>query len=388
MRHKNIVFHDLLKLLPWTFFDSLVAKHGCDELVRKFETRHQLIALLYAQFSGAESLRAVGTAMTSHQARLYHIGAKAPARSTFSDANRLRNPLAFSELFEHMLGRSCPMANRKMRRDLREVVRLIDSTSLHLAGVGCEWARFSANVCGAKAHVIYDPDLGRPVYHSVTKANVNDITAAKEMPIEAGATYVFDLGYYDFEWWSKLHKADCRIVTRFKTNTPLVDARELPLAKDTRVLRDRIGFLPKRQGNNRKNPMRDAVREIVVMTDTGKKLRILSNDLDAPADEIADLYKRRWQIELFFRLMKQTLKIRHFIGRSQNAVRIQVATALIAHLLLFMLQNITKAKHGFLELARLVRANLMHRKSANNLKEPQRMAPFDPGQYELSLCDI
>ncbi len=124
------------------------------------------------------------------------------------------------------------------------------------------------------------------------------------------------------------------------------------------------------------------------MTDTGKKLRILSNDLDAPADEIADLYKRRWQIELFFRLMKQTLKIRHFIGRSQNAVRIQVATALIAHLLLFMLQNITKAKHGFLELARLVRANLMHRKSANNLKEPQRMAPFDPGQYELSLCDI
>ena len=148
------------------------------------------------------------------------------------------------------------------------------------------------------AHVIYDPDLGRPVTHSVTKANVNAIVAAKEMPIEAGSTYVFDLGYYDVEWGSKLHEVDCRIGTRFKKNTPLVDARELPLAKDTRVLSDRIGFLPKRQGNNRKNPMRDAVREIVVMTDRAKKLRILSNDLDAPADEIADLYKRRWQIEL------------------------------------------------------------------------------------------
>ncbi|MGH6820308.1 MAG: IS4 family transposase [Methylocella sp.] len=384
MRHQNTVFRDLLKLLPWTFFDALVENHGSDELARKFDTRHHLIALLYAQFSGAESLRAIETGMTSHQARLYHVGGKAPARSTFADANRTRSPLVFSELFQHMLG----MANRKMRREMREVVRLIDSTSLHLAGVGCEWARFSHDVCGAKAHVVYDPDLGRPVYHSVTAAKVNDIMAAKEMPIEAGATYVFDLGYYDYERWARLHQAGCRIVTRFKTNTPLLAAKDLPLAKDTRALSDRIGFLPRRQAKNRKNPMRDAVREIVVETDTGKRLRILSNDLDTPADEIADLYKRRWQIELFFRLLKQTLKIRHFIGRSQNAVRIQVAVALIAHLLLRLLQNITKEKHGFLELARLVRANLMHRKNVVDLKGIQRMTPIAPGQYELRLCDI
>ena len=383
MRHKNTVFHDLLNILPWGFFDALVKKHGSDELVRKFDTRHQFIALLFAQFSGADSLRAIETAMASLQARLYHVGGKVPARSTFADANRTRSPLVFSELFQHMLG----MANRKMRREMCEVVRLIDSTSLHLAGVGCEWARFFADVCGAKAHVIFDPDLGRPVYHSVTAANINDITATKDMPIETGAIYVFDLGYYDFEWWAKLDKAGCRIVTRFKTNTPLCDAKEQPLTKNARVLSDRIGFLPKRQAKNRKNPMQDAVREIVVTTDTGKQLRILSNDLDAPADEIADLYKRRWQIELFFRLMKQTLKIRHFIGRSQNAVRIQVAVALVAYLLLRLLQNITKAKHGFLELTRLVRANLMHRKNVVDLKAIQRTTPADPGQYELSLCD-
>ncbi len=194
MRRENTVFHDLLKLIPWDVFDKLVKQQGSDELARGFGTRHQLIALLYGQFSGVESLRAIETAMASHAARLYHVGGKIPRRSTFADANRTRPAEVFSGLFAHMLG----MANRKMRKEMKEVVRLIDSTSLHLAGVGTQWARFSADVCGAKAHVVYDPDLGRPVYHSVTAANVNDITAAKEMPIEPGATYVFDLGYYDY----------------------------------------------------------------------------------------------------------------------------------------------------------------------------------------------
>lgn len=295
-------------------------------------------------------------------------------------ANRDRSSKPFSGLFEHMLAK----ANRAVRRKLDEEVRLIDSTSLHLAGAGANWARFSADVCGAKAHVVYDPDAGRPVYHAVTPANVNDITPAKAMPIEAGATYVFDLGYYDYAWWAKLDQAGCRIVTRFKTNTPLNKARDMPLPPGSGVVSDRIGFLPGRQTKSRKNPMQDAVREVTVMTDTGKQLRILSNDLDAPAREIADLYKRRWQIELFFRLIKQTLRITHFMGRSENAVRIQIAVALIAYLILHMLQKITEVKHGFLELVRLVRTNLMHRKSVINLLEIQRPPRQDSRQLDLN----
>ena len=129
--------------------------------------------------------------------------------------------------------------------------------------------------------------------------------------------------------------------------------------------------------------MRDAVREIVVTTETGKTLRILSNDLDAPAQEIADLYKRRWQIELFFRTMKQTLKIASFLGRSENAVRIQVAVALIAFLLLSRLRELTKEKPGFLQLARLVRANLMHRKDVTRLKHAPPPNPFDSRQLQF-----
>jgi hypothetical protein len=380
VRHKNSVFHDILKLIPWTEFDRLVEEHGSDELVRKFKTRHQFIALLYGQLAGASSLREIEATMASHQARLYHLGGQVPKRATFADANRDRSPLVFSGLFQHMLG----MARRPFRRQMDEAVLLIDSTSLHLAGIGTKWARFSADVCGAKVHVIYDPDLGRPVYHAISAANVNDITAAKDMPITPGATYAFDLGYYDYAWWAKLDAAGCRIVTRFKSNTPLHEARDLPLEAGSPVLSDRIGFLPARQARSRRNPMQQAVREVVVMTETGERLRILSNDLDAPAKEIADLYKRRWQIELFFRLMKQTLKITHLIGRSENAVRIQIAAALIAFLLLHLLRKMTQVPHSFLELVRLVRANLMHRKDLTRLRQIQAPPPLDSRQLLLN----
>jgi hypothetical protein len=382
VRHRNSVFHDVLKRVHWAAFDGLVGEHRSDEGTRSFTSRQHLSALLFAQLSGAASLREIEAAMASHQGRLYHCGAVAPKRSTFADANRNRDFRVFSGLFEAMLAG----ASRGFRRKMADAVRLIDSTGLRLAGVGAEWARFSTSVFGVKAHVIYDPDLGRPIYHAVTAANRNDITAAKEMPIEAGATYVFDLGYYDFAFWAKLDAFGCRLVTRFKTNTPLNEAKDMPLAEGSDVLSDRIGVLPARQCNNRKNPMQDGVREIVVETETGNRLRILTNDLDASAQEIADLYKRRWQIELFFRLMKQTLRITKFVGRSENAVRIQIAVALIAFLLLRQLQDVTKAKHGFLELARLVRANLMHRKDPTRLRTPPPPPPLDSRQLQLCLA--
>jgi hypothetical protein len=380
VRHVNSVFHDVLKLVPWTTFDKLVDAYGSDDLVRKFTTRHQFKALLFGQLGGGSSLREIGEAMESHGARLYHCGAAAPKRSTFADANRLRDPRAFSDLFVEML----KGAPRGFRRKMGDAVRLIDATGLRLAGVGAEWARFSTNVFGAKAHVVFDPDQGRPVYHAVTAANVNDVSAAKQMPLEAGATYVFDLGYYDFAWWAALDAKGCRLVTRFKSNTPLKEARDMPLAEGSKVLSDRIGFLPARQAANRRNPMQDAVREVVVETEAGQRLRILSNDLDAPAQEIADLYKRRWRIELFFRVMKQTLKITRFIGRSENAVRTQIAVALIAFLLLRRLQELTQDKHTFLELVRLVRVNLMHRKDVTRLKTPPPPPPIDSRQLELN----
>jgi len=378
MLHQNSVFHGLLKHVPWDRFERLVEGHGADARVRRLSTKSQLVALLYAQLSGAASLREIVTGLSSHALRLYHVGAAPVRRSTFSDANAQRPVAVFTELLATMM----KQAHRGLRRKLAETTYLIDATSARLNQRSAGWARFSAGICGAKVHVIYDADADRPIYAAVTAANVNDITAAHQMPIEPGATYVFDLGYYDYAWWGELDAAGCRIVTRFKSNTPLKVVKELPVTTGSNILSDRIGFLPARQAKSRRNPMQNAVREVRITTDAGKVLRILSNDLDAGAEEIADLYRQRWAIELFFRWIKQTLKITRFVGSSENAVCIQIAVALIAFLLLRLAQAAQKAILSPITFCRLIRANLMHRRSLDNLLEPP---PILQDQRQLSL---
>jgi IS4 transposase len=381
MPHHNTVLRDILKLVPWHRFEALVEEHDADARVRRLSTKGQFVALLYGQLSGASSLREIVTGLSSHAGRLYHLGAERVRRSTFSDANAKRPVEVFAELLDIMM----KQAHRGLRRKLAETTYLIDATSVRLNEHSASWARFSAGVCGAKVHVIYDADADRPIYAAVSAANVNDIAAARQMPIEPGATYVFDLGYYDYQWWATLDAAQCRIVTRFKSNTPLDVIEELPVAKDSNILSDRIGFLPARQAKSRRNPMQDAVREIRVTAQTGKELRILSNDLDASAEEIADLYRRRWAIELFFRWVKQTLKINRFVGVSENAVRLQIAVALIAFLLLRLAQAAQTAIESQVVFSRLIRANLMHRRSFDNLLEPPSILQ-EQRQMSLSLC--
>jgi IS4 transposase len=379
MRHQNSVFHSVLKHVPWPAFDRLVEAHGADARVRRLMTKDQFVALLYGQFSGAPGLRETVTGMESHAARLYHLGADPVRRSTLSDANARRPVAVFAELLALMM----QQAHRGLRRKLAETTYLIDATGLRLNEHSASWARFSTGVCGAKVHVVYDADADRPIYAAVSAAKVNDITMAQRMPIQAGATYVFDLGYYDYAWWAKLDDAGCRIVTRFKANTPFTAVEELAIPRDGDILSDRIGFLPARQAKSRRNPMHNAVREVRVATETGKMLRILSNDLDATAQEIADLYKRRWAIELFFRWIKQTLRITRFVGTSENAVRIQIAVALIAFLLLRLAQATQKLVRSPLAFARLVRANLMHRRRIDRLLDHQ--ADPVPNQPQLAL---
>ena len=381
MPHHNTVFGDILKLVPWRRFERLVDDHDADARVRQLTTKGQFVALLYGQLSGASSLREIVTGLSSHAARLYHLGADPVRRSTFSDANSQRPVAVFAGLLEVLMRQ----AHRGLRRKLAETTYLIDATCVRLNERSAGWARFSAGVCGAKVHVIYDADADRPIYAAVSAANVNDITAAHRMPVEPGATYVFDLGYYDYAWWAELDAAGCRIVTRFKSNTPLEVVKELAVSPGSNRLSDRIGFLPARQAKSRRNPMQDAVREVRITTDTGKTLRILSNDLDASAQEIADLYRRRWAIELFFRWVKQTLKITRFIGTSENAVRIQIAVALIAFLLLRLAQAAQKAIPSPIVFSRLIRTNLMHRRSIDNLLEPPPILQ-DQRQMSLSLC--
>jgi IS4 transposase len=381
MLHQNTVFHSLTKHIPWNRFERLVDKYEADKLSRTLKSKQHLVALLYGQFSGAASLRETVTGMETHETRFYHVGGTAVKRSTMSDANSNRPCRMFAELFEQML----LQANRGLRRASADAVRLIDSTSVRLSSLSESWAKYSADVFGAKVHIVYDPKADQPVYFAVTPANVNDITAAKAMPIEAGATYVYDLGYYNYSWWAALDEAGCTFVTRLKKNTPLTVVKSNRVPKDSNIISDRIGHLPARLAANRKNPLQVPVREIQVIIDSGKKLRIVTNDLDAPAEEIADLYKQRWQIELFFRWVKQTLRIKHFIGVSENAVRIQIAVALIAFLILRLAQAAQTAVRSPLEFARLARTNLMQRRPIEQLLEPLQPIPINANQLKLEL---
>jgi hypothetical protein len=381
VRHQNSVFHGILANVPWGVFNRLVAKHKADKHIRTLSTKSQLVALLYSQLSGAESLRGLVSSFASHAARLYHLGVQPVAKSSLSDANAHRPSAVFAELFAALLLRS----HGKLRHGIGECVYLIDSTTVRLNELSKQWSRFSAGVCGAKVHVVYDPDADCPIYAAVTPQRVNDITAAQAMPIQPGATYVFDLGYYDYGWWAELDAAGCRIVTRFKSNTPLKLETERLIEPGRPILSDRTGYLPTRQANRRHNPMQQRLREVRVRIETGRILRILTNDLEAPAQQIADLYKRRWAIELFFRWIKQTLNIRHFIGHSENAVRIQIAVALIAFLLLRIAQAAQHVIQSPLRFAEVVQTNLMHRKRLDRLSVANPDTEPQPDARQMAL---
>ncbi len=381
MRHDNSVFHQLTKFVDWNAFDALVDEHGADHGVRRLKTKGQFLALLFGQLCGADSLREIESGLRSHTNLLYHCGAQQAARSTLADANAKRPAAVFELLFAHMLN----AAGRSTRRKMRQAVRLLDATRIALSNASADWARFCKDQCSAKLHIVYDPDTRLPLNAEVTAGNINDITPAKALKIEAGACYVFDLAYYDFQWWSDLDAQGCRLVTRLKSHTHLRDPIIHSHSDDDDILSDTIGYLSKRLARSRTNPYSKPLREIIVRLETGKTIRIATNDLDAPARQIADLYKIRWQIELFFKWVKQNLKIRHFIGTSNNAVRIQIFVALIAYLLIRMAHAAHKTVTKPIEFIRLLRINLMHKRPLDRLNKPTQPPPISPNQMSLEL---
>lgn len=383
MRHHNSLFHQLLQVVPWDRFAEIVEHHGADRRVRRLTTKSQLVALMYGQLTGSQSLREIEQGLGTHAQRLYHLGATKPARSTFADANAKRPAQVFADLFAVMT----MSASRGLRRHVREAVHLVDATSIRLTDVSRAWADYEAHGALVKVHVDFDAERAIPANIAITPARINDIVMAHALPVEPGATYVFDLGYYDFSWWSRLDEAGCRIVTRLKTNTRPRVVETRPVPADGPIVSDRIVTIDRRLQGNRLNPLAGiGLREVVVAIDKGRTLRLLTNDLDATAEGIAALYKARWQIELFFRWVKQHLKIKRFLGTSENAVRTQIAVALIVFLMLRLAAEATRTTVSLLTFTRLVRANLMHLRPLQDLDRPPPERTRDIRQQELCLC--
>lgn len=373
MQYQSTVFGQLLKAVPRGWFEREARRHRSGRAKRSLSPWGHLVTMVLAQLSGTRSLRDLERMLECHPGVLSHLGLGRVARSTLADANA-RRPAA---LFEAVAAKLCAEAGGGKLG--KQALRLIDATRI-LAGKRVEaWAGG-----GVKLHLGLDPKAQRPTWFAVTSERVNDITPAKTMPIEAGATYVFDKGYYDFSFWADLHGQDCRFVTRLKTNSPTRLVRERK-ARGEGILFDRTARLSQRLSGQRRNPFQARVRLIGVKLDSNREITLLSNDLKAPASQIAALYKTRWQIELYFKWIKQNLKLQHFLGASQNALTIQIMAALIAFLLLRQAAWRNRAQLGLQAIARLMPATLLTRRPLDHLiiQKPPPKTTNQQCQFEL-----
>lgn len=320
--------------------------------------------MVYAQLSGASSLRVLETGFNSQRTQHYHLGTSPIRRSTLSDANGKRKTEVFADTAKLLMSQ----AQRSLRREGEELLRLLDSTSISLKGPGFDaWTSGNStrNTQGIKLHVLYAGNEEVPIQHSITAPNVNDIDEGRKLTIEPGAIYIFDKGYCDYNWWHRINEQKAQFVTRFKYNAALeVEcARPIPARDAAIVLKDEIvRFANRHPRGGRKNHYKNSLRRITVARpEHDRPLVLATNDLISPASAIARRYKERWGIELFFKWIKQHLRIKSFLGRNENSVRIQILTALITYLLLAIYRKAQSYTGSLWILMAEVRATLFQR---------------------------
>lgn len=381
MRFKSTIFSQLIKEIPRYEFERIVKKHDGDYRVREHRCWDQLNGMLYCQLTNSDSLRSLVSSFNSHYQHFYHMGCRQLKRSTLSDANNKRSYKIYEEVFYKLLSK----ANKSLTKEIKDAVRLIDSTVIVLDKTNYGWAKGKNGKSGIKLHTVYDLNSSIPVHYEITNERINDITPAEALRIEQGVTYVFDKGYYKFEWWKTIEDEQGYFVTRLKKNSPTELLKDRKISID-KILSDQEVKLNKRISKTRQNPYDKPVRKIVVKRDKKKEpLVLITNDMTREAEEIAELYKKRWQIELFFKWVKQNLKIKKFLGRTENAVKIQIITALIAFLLIKILKISLPFNSSMRTIAKLINTNLMHRKSIFELflKPPERSKARIDNQLEL-----
>lgn len=350
--YRNTRFVSLMKGLSRKMVEQAVNQYQSDKACKGFNSWRHLVSMIYGQLSGARSLRELEAGFNNQSRHHYHLGCKEIKRSTLSDANSKRSYEVFKCICEHLISQ----AHKKFKTEASELLYLLDSSPISLKGLGYDNWSLDNKTCrtqGLKLHVMIEANKEMPVWIQTTAPNINDIDTGRQVTIEESATYIFDKGYYDYNWWFRIETKGAKFVTRFKSNAGLniVETKNIPDEAKEKILEDSVvTFKNKRPGGKRKNDYYGTnLRKIVVQRDDKKPMVIATNDMQSSALEIADLYKRRWGIELFFKWIKQNLKIKQFLGRNENAVKIQLYTALITYLL----ARIYKEKSGFEESFKL-----------------------------------
>ena len=387
MNKDKYVFAQLIEFLNNDKFRRLVDKYDGNKYVKHLTCWNQLLALMFGQLSNRESLRDVIVAIEAHRSKCFHLGLgrKPIAKTTLATANQNRDYRIFEEFAFYMMAQ----ARKKRAADIFKLggkVYAFDSTTIPLCLSVFWWAKFRKKKGGVKAHVLYDLEAQVPAFYHITTASVNDSKAMQEIPYETDAYYIFDRGYNNFGELYRIQRMESFFVVRAKSN-----------------LQYRCVRWKRRMP---KNILTDAEIELTVYKsrkDYPENLRLvryydeeqdrefmfLTNAMDLTAQQIADLYKNRWQIELFFKWLKQHLKIKKFWGTTENAVRIQISAAITAYCLVAIVQHDMKLKRSTYEVLQILSMSLTDKTPlrelfdktySNDVKE--QLGPLIPGLFD------
>ena len=363
MAYHTTILKQMLQLVSRHEFQSIVNRHHGDHRARNLFCWDQFMYLLIAQLGGRNSLRETISASDSVSNKLYHLGTKTLSRSTLSDANNNRPCEIYRDLFFKTLQKVQSVAP-KYKLKLPKKLYIMDSTTIDLCLQLFPWARFRKTKAAIKLHTVLQIDGLLPTFIHITDGKTHDAKAARMLKLPEGSLVAFDRGYNDFNLFKSFTDNNIRFIARRKSNAKFHIVKSLPVNSETGVLSDEIiefiGYYSKRKYPERLRLIRYYDRN------SDKKFSFFTNDFRSNAKTVADVYKARWEIELFFKTIKQSLKVKRFIGNSRNAVMTQIWIAMIAYLLTSYYKFIYKVGNSIQSLIRLIQFNLFERK---NLKE-------------------
>ena len=380
------LFSQLLSIIDRSRFAKLVKETGSERRTKGFASWDHFVAMLFCQLAQARSLREIDAGLSSCEGKLRHLGMKgAPGRSTLSYANAKRPAELFERLFHQLLGTVALHAPGKKFR-FKSKLYSLDSSVIELCASMFDWAKFRATKGAAKLHLLLDHDGHLPCFAAITEGKVADVTIAQQLKLPKGSLVVMDRGYIDYRMFDRWTGEGVGFVTRFKKNALWASHEERPVKPGGKVLRDDKGQFFDFDASRRINtPFR---RVTVWIEEKGEKMELLTNRFDLSAETIAEIYRQRWQIELFFKAIKQNLRIKTFVGTSANAVRIQIWTALISMLLLKLLQFRSRIDWALSNLVALLRWNLFTHKDLWKWIDDPFMPPPEPPPDMLFQPDL
>ncbi len=348
------LFRQVLNLIPKREFEAIVMKHKADKHKQSFDCWTHFVSMIFCQLAQANSLREICGGLKTCGGKLNHLGVEeAPSRSNLSYANKHRNPEVFKDIF-FMLLKHCKAIAPRHEFSFKRKLYSLDATLIELCVRAFPWATYRQTKGAIKLNLLLDHDGYLPVFMDFTHGNVHEVNSARRMELPRDSMVVCDRGYVDFSMLYKWNLSGVDFVTRLKANATYeldeLDLKQYP----GNVLSDEVIYL---RGSREKYPER--LRKVVVCDlENHHTLVLVTNNFDLDAQTIGDLYKSRWQIECFFKMLKQNFKIKTFIGTSENAVKIQVWTALIAILLMKYLKFLSKAQWHFSTLVTFLKWNL------------------------------